>query len=131
MPRYFGAPEQEVMLQGLNVPRTAHRRRHRRQLELLQERDFEGARQRHRVAERNREVRAEIDATDFLLVLVGERRLDEAQQRQRVRERRIGSTRDHGDARNIHDTVVGVIRRLQRGRVSVMPVIRSFTSICQ
>src|SRR3546814_2445956 len=51
----------------------------------------------------------EVDTTDCLLVLIGERRLDEADDGQRVRERRVGLTWDHGDARNVHHAIIGIV----------------------
>src|SRR3546814_1431723 len=62
-----------------------------------------------RIADRQAGAGTEVDTTDCLLVLIGERRLDEADDGQRVRERRVGLTWDHGDARNVHHAIIGIV----------------------
>src|SRR3546814_20884377 len=62
-----------------------------------------------RIADRQAGAGTEVYTTDCLLVLIGERRLDEADDGQRVRERRVGLTWDHGDARNVHHAIIGIV----------------------
>ena len=83
------------------------------------------------VAKGNGIICGEIDARYLLRVLVGVRGLDEADNRQGVRERWVWLTRQHIDAWNVHHTIVRRSTASSASDVSVTPVIRPSTSICQ
>ena len=65
--------------------------------------------------QRQADIGREVETLSEERVRILERRLDEAQQGQRVRIQRIHRTRGDRDARNIHHAIVGII--LLRDRV--------------